>query len=123
MTKEELVLFGELYKKYMRDCKRVCNILQLSDRDYLFLDTFTLNDDVVEGTGEENWNYGGHEEYYKVFDAEYLTKTNEELQKIVLEWNEQKEREKKLKLEVEKKTREMEERKLLEELKAKYSDK
>ena len=120
MTKNELIAFKKMYANFENDCNRVCNILKRFDRDHAFLDTFKLSDDVVECTGDEYWNYGGHEEYYKVFDAEYLTMTNDELNKMVDEWIEQKEKAERIKQEHAKKVQEEKERKMLQELKEKY---
>ena len=95
MKKENLKNFKETYTEFINDCDPVANILS-NVKEYqkpsfncnpAFADTFTIVGDDIFWVGEENWRYG--ERHYGNFPLEYLTMTDEELQKIVDKMNEE----------------------------------
>ena len=127
MTKKELETYSELNEQFIEDCNRVCHILQGIEKhrkseysNYAYADEFNLEGDVVEWSGEETWSYGGHEYHSGNFPKEYLTMTDEELQKIVDKENKEYfEKQEAKKKEREERQREQELAKL-KELKEKY---
>ena len=108
MTQEELKKYSELNNKFISDCERVAKILsdlkepkQYDGCDITYAGDFYLCGADVEWSGDEYWNYGGHEHHSGSFPKEYLTMTDDELKAIVekenKEYNEKKEAEKKAK--------------------------
>ena len=109
MTKEELNQFMDLNDKFVNRCKEVAQIMKRCNYSYNYIDDWSLDGNSVYGTGYEYWNYGGHEAHSVWFDVTWLTKTDEELNKIADECLEEQRREKEQKLkEEEAKKREQE---------------
>lgn len=120
MTKEELTAFKKAYRNFENDCRRVCNILKRNDRSYEYIDEFAMDGDTVDCEGQENCGYGERVTHYRAFKAEYLTMSNEELNKMVDGWIEQSERDERTRLERLAKVQEEQEREMLKKLKEKY---
>lgn len=100
MTQEELNKFSELNEKFDQDCYRVSNILRnlkqykgSEGKDITYAENFTLYGDDVEWSGDEYWNYGGHEYHSGSFPKEFLTMSDKELESIVAKKNEEYEKE------------------------------
>lgn len=94
MTQKELEKYSELNSIFEDDCSRVANILSKLEKpkrydgcDITYADNFTLCGAEVDWTGDEYWNYGGHEHHSGSFHKEYLTMTDDELNAIVDEEN------------------------------------
>lgn len=125
MKKDDLKNFIVLYDKFLEECDRVACILKQAPEyknDIEFADKFVLEDDTVFWEGDEYWNYGGHEYHSGTFPAEYLTMSDEELNKIVdtkiKEYEKREEEKKRLRREAEKAARLKE----YEKLKAEFGD-
>lgn len=96
MKKNELVKLIELDRKFKEDCERVAAILEgIKDKgNYIcFAHTFRIEDGEVYWEGDEWGSYQYHEEHDGYFPLEYLTMSNEELEKIVEERNTELQRE------------------------------
>ena len=52
---------------------------------YKYADTFEIYNDHVEFTGDEYWEYGGHEEHSGEFPLKFIYAPNEEIEKYVAE--------------------------------------
>lgn len=90
MTREELEKYSELNNKFTSDCERVAKILsdlkepkQHEGCDISYANDFCLCGANVDWSGDEYWNYGGHEYHSGSFPKEYLTMTDDELKAIV----------------------------------------
>jgi len=118
MTEEELKQFMVLNNKFIKRCEEVAQIMKRCNYSYNYINDWSLDGDSVYGTGDEYWNYGGHESHSVWFDAKWLTKTDEELNKIADEWLEEQRKEKAQKLkeeEAKKREQELAELKRLQE--------
>lgn len=90
MKKNELIKLVELDRKFKEDCERVAAILEgIKDKNnhICFAHTFRIADDDVYWEGYEMGAYNYGEEHDGFFPLEYLTMSNEELEKIVEERN------------------------------------
>ena len=90
MTQEELKKYSELNEKFRSDCKRAAEILsdlkepkQSGGCDITYAKDFYLYGVDIHWSGDEYWNYGGHEYHSGDFPKEYLTMTDDELRAIV----------------------------------------
>lgn len=90
MTQEELEKYSELNNKFRSDCERVAEILsdleepkKHDGRDITYANDFYLCGADVDWSGDEYWNYGGHEHHSGSFPKEYLTMTGDEIRAIV----------------------------------------
>jgi len=90
MTQEELKRYSELNNKFISDCKRIAKILsgleepkQHEGCDITYANDFCLCGACVDWSGDEYWNYGGHEYHSGSFPEEYLTMTDDEIIAIV----------------------------------------
>lgn len=118
MTKEELNQFIDLNDKFVNRCKEIAQIMKRCNYSYNYIDDWSLDGNSVCGTGDEYWSYGGHESHTVWFDTAWLTKTDEELNKIADEWLDKQRREKEQKLkeeEAKKREQELAELKRLQE--------
>ena len=124
MTQEQVKQLAELQSIFEERCWDVTYILGKMDAYYKTgfscCDTFRLDGECVCCEGDEYWQHGEHEHYVEYFDAELLSMTNEEIKKYVekkiqIKLSKIKEQE-----EIQRKKKEAEERKQLEELKHKY---
>ena len=124
MTEKQVKDFLSLNEKFNNRCDTVCQLLQPFDNSFGYLDTFEPDGDFVYGEGDEYWGYGGHEHHGKKFPLKYLWLKDDEIEAIVKQAVEDKERQ--IKEKKEKEQREQEERllesqrKLYEELKRKF---
>ena len=118
MTEEELKQYMDLNDKFINRCNEIAKIMNRCNYSYNYIDDWRLDGDDVYGTGDEYWNYGGHESHTVWFDVAWLTKTDEELNKIADEWLDKQRREKEKKLkedEAKKREQELAELKRLQE--------
>ena len=127
MQKKDLEQYQKLHDEFVSDCERVAKILSnLEEESFLndntaFAETFESVGTEVHWTGSDS--YCGETDYYDgYFPIEYLTMTDDELNKIVEkkneEWEAEQERRNK-----EKAAQEKEKRKAkYEELKAEFGD-
>ena len=93
MTLQELEQYKKLNEQFRNDCDRVCLAFSRYNDEYKFLDTFSLENGEVFCSGDEYWNYGGHEHYTYSFNAKYLTYSDEELETFVDELIDKREKE------------------------------
>lgn len=115
MKKEELNQLQDLYGKFEKDADRVARILRGSKKqtycgdDINYADEFRVDGDLVRWEGDEYGSYQYHEVHSGVFPLEYLSMTDDELNKIVeqenREYEEEQEAKRKIKEEYEKKTK------------------
>ncbi len=126
MTQKELKQYIDLSKKFEEECNRVCCILSESKKRHgeyeniSYAEKFKIeDDDSVWWEGDEDWNYGGHEEHSGDFPADFLTMSDDELAKIVEkeneEWEARQEKKRREKEEVERARRMAEYEKLKKE--------
>lgn len=108
MTPEEIEKYSELNDKFESDCERIAEILsdlkepkQYDGYNIHYADNFHLCGEDVYWSGDEYWNYGGHEHHSGDFPKKYLTMTDNELKAIVekenKKYDKKKEAEKKIK--------------------------
>lgn len=83
MTSQDIETYVDSREKFIRECKRVCNEMQRFDYDYIFLETFEVDCNTVEGEGEEHLWGGEVETVYQSFPVELLELSNEELKQYV----------------------------------------
>lgn len=120
MTEEELKQFMDLNDKFVNRCKEIAQIMKRCNYSYNYIDDWTLDGNSVCGTGDEYWNYGGHESHTVWFDIAWLTKTDEELNKIADDWLDEQRREKEQKLKEEEAKKQEQELAELKRLQEKY---
>lgn len=113
MNEEDLDKYIELNAKFVEACENYCRVMNDYDSDYGEIDTFTVCDWTVEGTGH---NYHYDEDFSVEFPVEHLLMSDEELSAYVAKLIS----EKRKKQEEEQGRLENEERALYEKLKAKY---
>ena len=95
MTQEDIETYVDSREKFIQECKRVCNEMQRFNYDYIFLETFEVYDNNVEGEGEEHLWGGETEIVYQSFPVELLELSNEELKQYVDDLIKEKENEEK----------------------------
>ena len=83
MTSKDIETYVDSRETFIQECKRVCNEMQRFDYDYIFLDTFEVNGNIVEGEGEEHLWGGEVETVYQSFPVELLELSNEVLKQYV----------------------------------------
>ena len=83
MTKEEIKTYLKLQKELETSAKRVAKYFIKLNSSYKFINSWNIDDDLVEGEGSETWSYGGYEDHYVSFDVKWLSATDEELQSYV----------------------------------------
>lgn len=88
MKPKELQEFRMLYRVFEENCDRVAKILEGREfgketHDITYANEFHLEDDEVWWSGDEYWNYGGHEYHSGSFPVEYLIMDDDELREIV----------------------------------------
>lgn len=83
MTYEELQDYINLDEDFNRRCSQICEILKRLSVSYKYADTFEVYNDHVEFTGDEYWEYGGHEEHSGEFPLEFIYMPDEEIEKYV----------------------------------------
>lgn len=112
MNKEELSQLVELYSKFEKDAERVSRILRKSKKQTCqygninYADQFRIDGDSVSWEGDEYGSYQYHEVHSGNFPLEYLTMSDEDLNKIVDQENrDYEEEEKQLKKEQEERER------------------
>lgn len=96
MTSQDIETYIDSHEKFIRECKRVCNEMQRFDYDYIFLETFEVDGNTVEGEGEEHLWGGEIEIVYQSFPVELLELSNEELKQYVDDLIKEKEDQEKL---------------------------
>lgn len=92
MKPEELQKYRMLNRAFEENCDRVAKVLRGREfgketHDITYANEFHLDGDEVCWSGDEYWNYGGHEYHSGSFPVEYLVMDDEELRKIVEEEN------------------------------------
>ncbi len=97
MKNEELKQLLELYNKFEDRCSFICRELSYYDRNFQYVDDFSIEDDTVRCEGDEYWSYGGHEHHTKYFNIDLLTYSDDELKEyvsnLILEESEKKSKE------------------------------
>lgn len=83
MTLQDIKTYIDSREKFIWECKRVCNEMQRFDYDYIFLETFEVDGNNVEGEGEEHLWGGETEIVYQSFPVELLELSNEALKQYV----------------------------------------
>lgn len=83
MTYDELRDYINLNDAFEKRCSEICEILSQLSISYKYAHTFELYDDHVEFTGDEYWQYGGHEEHSGEFPLKFIYASNEEIEKYV----------------------------------------
>lgn len=88
MKPKELQEFRMLYRVFEENCHRVAKILgdrefEKDTHDITYANEFHLEGDDICWSGDEYWNYGGHEYHSGYFPAEYLVMDDDELREIV----------------------------------------
>ena len=83
MTQEDIKTYVDSREKFTQECKRVCNEMQRFNYDYIFLETFEVDGNNVEGEGEEHLWGGETDIVYQSFPVELLELSNEELKQYV----------------------------------------
>ena len=83
MTSKEIETYVDSREKFIQECKRVCNVMQRFNHDYIFLEKFEADDNIVEGEGEEHLWGGETDIVYQSFPVELLELSNEELKQYV----------------------------------------
>lgn len=119
MKSEDIETLVRLNNLASDNAYRVARIFKKLNRSYEFIYSWEFSGKYVEGTGTETWNYGGSEDHYVEFPINYLSLTDEELEKIVDDTLKARKRE------VEKKQKEQKEKKEREEyerLKEKFEE-
>lgn len=95
MTFDELFDYVNLNEAFNKRCSEICEILRPLSLSYRYADTFEIYNDQVEFTGDEYWEYGGHEEHSGEFPLKFIYTPNKEIEKYVSDKLEEKEREQK----------------------------
>ena len=85
MTFDELFDYVNLNDAFEKRCSEICQILKQLSPSYKYADTFEIYNDHVEFTGDEYWEYGGHEEHSGEFPLKFIYAPNEEIEKYVAE--------------------------------------
>ncbi len=126
MQKKDLEQYQKLHDEFVSECKRVAKILSNLENSFpndniAFAETFEPAGVEVSWTGYDS--YCGETDYYSgYFPIEYLTMTDDELNKIVekknKEWEAEQERREKAKAAQEKEKRKAK----YEELKKEFGD-
>lgn len=126
MQKKDLEQYQKLHDEFVSECKRVAEILSNLEDSYpydntAFAETFEPAGVEVSWTGYDT--YRGETDYYNgYFPIEYLTMTDDELNRIVEKKNEEWEAEKE-RINKEKAAKEKEKRKAqYDELKKEFGD-
>jgi hypothetical protein len=83
MTSKEIETYIDSRENFIKECKHVCNEMHRFDYDYIFLETFEVEGDNVEGEGEEHLWGGETDIVYRSFPVELLGLSNEELKQYV----------------------------------------
>ena len=96
MTSQDIETYIDSRAKFIQECKRVCNEMQRFDYDYIFLETFEVDGNNVEGEGEEHLWGGEIEIVYQSFPVELLELSTEELKQYVDDLIKEKEDQEKL---------------------------
>jgi hypothetical protein len=122
-TQEEFEQYNAMTEKFNKRCAEIAQIAKRYNESYGFIESWQLVGDSVEGEGDEYWNYGGHEHHWASFDANWLTKSDEEISAIVDQWIEKAKAEKAAQKEKEKAFEEARERAEFERLKQKFGEK
>lgn len=83
MTQEEIKLYTELNKKFIKECERIAKHFARINTDYRHITDWEIVADEVHGWGEVYSRncYMGTENVY--FDLEFLQYTDEELETYV----------------------------------------
>ena len=121
MTKEELKQYIDLNNKFITRCGEIAQIMKKCNYSYNYIDNWSLDGDWVHGTGDEYWNYGGHESHTVFFDTVWLAMSDEELNKIADDWLEKQRIEKAQKLKEEEAKKREQELAELKRLQEKYN--
>lgn len=95
MTVDELLNYINLNDVFNNRCSEICEILSPLSISYKYADTFEVYNDHVEFTGDEYWQYGGHEEHSGEFPLSFIYTSNKEIEKYVSDKLAEKEREQK----------------------------
>ena len=100
MNPKQLQNYRLLQEEFENECNRVAKILEglkrykgMEGRDIRYAESFVLNGDNIDWSGEETWRYGGYEMHSGSFPVAYLCMTDDELKEIVDMANEEYRRE------------------------------
>ena len=90
MSPKQLQEYRLLQEEFENDCQRVAKILEglerykgMEGRDIRYAESFVINGDNIDWSGEETWRYGGYEMHSGSFPVAYLFMTDDELKEIV----------------------------------------
>lgn len=96
MTSQDIETYVNSRENFIQECKRVCNEMQRFNYDYIFLETFEVDGNTVDGEGEEHLWGGETEIVYQSFPVDLLELSNEELKQYVDDLIKEREDEEKL---------------------------